>query len=239
MEGERLSTRERDGRPRTINIAIDGPAGAGKSTVARRVAERLGYVYIDTGAMYRAVALAALRQGVESGDGDAVAALAEGLDIRLQPGESGQKVLLNGEDVTDDIRSRDVTLRVSQVAAVERVRRLLADKQRGLAARKGVVMDGRDIGSHVLPDAELKVFLTATVEERAERRFRESGERQGVTLEQLRHEIAERDRMDRERAVSPLVCAPDAVVLDSTDMSVDDVTQAIVELSRTKIGEAK
>ncbi|ALS27744.1 cytidylate kinase [Paenibacillus sp. 32O-W] len=230
---------QQDGGRERINIAIDGPAGAGKSTVARKVAEQLGYVYIDTGAMYRAVTLSALRSGIDPLDGPEIASHAASLDIRLLPGEQGQKVLLNGEDVTEEIRSREVTQNVSQVAANGAVRRLLAEKQRRLADRKGVVMDGRDIGSHVLPDAELKVFLTASASERALRRYREIGDAQGVSLEQLEREIEERDRMDRERDVSPLVCASDAVVLDSTAMTIEEVCSAIVSLSRTKLAEAK
>ncbi|MFD1955754.1 (d)CMP kinase [Paenibacillus thailandensis] len=222
-----------------MNIAIDGPAGAGKSTVARKVAEQLGYIYIDTGAMYRAVTLSALRNRISPGDAAALAKHTESVRIRLQPGENGQLVFLNDEDVTDLIRSRDVTLLVSKVAANETVRSVLTDMQRKLADRKGVVMDGRDIGTSVLPDAELKIFLTASVQERARRRFRESGIQQGVTVEQLEKEIAERDRLDAEREVSPLVCADDAIVIDSTSMPIEEVVQSIVALSRTKLAEAK
>lgn len=229
----------RDGADERINIAIDGPAGAGKSTVARTVAARLGYVYIDTGAMYRAVTLSSRRAGIDPLDSAALAAHASGLTITLAPGENGQLVYLNGEDVTAAIRTRDVNLHVSQVAANEKVRGLLVAKQQELAKDKGVVMDGRDIGSCVLPDAELKVFLTASVKERAQRRFLEAGSALGVTLEQLEKEIAERDKMDEQREFSPLRIAPDAVLLDSTSMSIDEVADAIVSLSRTKLAEAK
>ncbi|WP_028561319.1 (d)CMP kinase [Paenibacillus pinihumi] len=222
-----------------INIAIDGPAGAGKSTVARRVAELLRYVYIDTGAMYRAVTLSALRAGIEPDHSERVSRMAASLDIRLLPSENGQKVLLNGEDVTEQIRSREVNLHVSQVAAVEQVRTQLVGLQRVLAGRKGVVMDGRDIGTHVLPDAELKVFLTASVRTRAERRYKETGQADRIDLEQLEREIAERDQKDREREISPLICADDAVVIDSTSMTIGQVVSQIVELSRTKKVEAK
>lgn len=231
--------RQQDGNNFRMNIAIDGPAGAGKSTVARKVAEHLGYIYIDTGAMYRAVTLSALRHGISPDEPAAMSKHAEAVRIDLQPGENGQLVFLNGEDVTDLIRSREVTLLVSKVAANETVRKLLTDMQRKLAERKGVVMDGRDIGTSVLPGAELKVFLTASVQERARRRFRESGHAQGITVEQLEEEIAARDKLDAEREISPLVCADDAVVLDSTSMSIDEVAASIIELSRTKLAEAK
>ncbi|MCM3627430.1 (d)CMP kinase [Paenibacillus glycanilyticus] len=230
---------QQDGDSDRINIAIDGPAGAGKSTVARKVAEQLDYIYIDTGAMYRAVTLSAQRAGIEPRDGEKLAEHARTLDIRLAPGESGQAVFLNGEDITDLIRSREVTLAVSHIAANETVRELLGRLQRQLAERKGVVMDGRDIGSHVLPNAELKIFLTASVSERAQRRFKEIAGTQTITLEQLEQEIAERDRLDEQREISPLICAKDALVLDSTSMSIDEVAASIVKLSRTKLAEAK
>ncbi|WP_424766239.1 (d)CMP kinase [Paenibacillus sp. sgz302251] len=228
-----------EGETDRMNIAIDGPAGAGKSTVARKVAEQLGYVYVDTGAMYRAVTLSAQRAGVSAAQPEKLAELARSLKIELEPGIQGQSVYVNGEDVTSLIRSREVTLQVSHYAANEAVRDVLGMMQRNLAAFKGVVMDGRDIGTHVLPDAELKVFLTASVKERALRRFREISETQSVTLEQLEAEIAERDRLDEQRDISPLICASDAVVVDSTGMTIDEVIQAIVDLSRTKMAEAK
>jgi cytidylate kinase len=219
-----------------MNIAIDGPAGAGKSTVARQVARELGFVYIDTGAMYRAVTLSAQRAGIRADQPQELGVLAHSLRIELEPGEHGQTVKLNGEDVT---RSREVTLQVSSYAADESVRTVLASMQRQLAEAKGIVMDGRDIGSHVLPDAELKIFLTASVQERAKRRYLEIQDSQQVTLEQLEAEIAERDRSDEQRVIAPLICASDAIVLDSTGMTIEEVVQAIVNLSRTKLAEAK
>ncbi|WP_336771833.1 (d)CMP kinase [Paenibacillus sp. MMO-58] len=230
---------QQDGDSDRINIAIDGPAGAGKSTVARKVAEQLDYIYIDTGAMYRAVTLSAQRAGIEPRDNERLAEHARTLDIKLAPGEKGQAVFLNGENITDLIRSREVTLAVSHIAANETVRDLLSKLQRQLAQRKGVVMDGRDIGSHVLPNAELKIFLTASVQERAQRRYKEIAGTQSITLEQLEREIAERDRLDEQREISPLICAKDAIVLDSTSMSIDEVAASIVKLSRTKLAEAK
>lgn len=222
-----------------INIAIDGPAGAGKSTVARMVAEQLRYVYIDTGAMYRAVALSAIRQGIDVSDTTQLGRLCASLDIRLLPGVDGQQVWIGDEDVTNRIRSREVNLLVSQVAAAPEVRTQLVELQRSFADRKGVVMDGRDIGTHVLPDAELKIFLTASVRIRAERRYKETGQADRNGLEQLEREIEERDRMDRERKTSPLICAEDALVIDSSHMTIEQVVSQIVELSRTKKVEAK
>ena len=222
-----------------INIAIDGPAGAGKSTVARMVAGQLGYVYIDTGAMYRAVTLSAQRLSIAAEQDKALSDLLSGLRIELQPGPNGQCIFVNGEDVTQEIRSREVTRQVSYFAVSGAVRKVLSAMQREMAVRKGVVMDGRDIGSHVLPDAELKIFLTATVKERAARRFKELPADQAIPLDQLEREIAERDALDEQRDISPLLRAHDAVELDSSNMSIEEVVASIVKLSRTKLAEAK
>ncbi len=212
-----------------INIAIDGPAGAGKSTVARLVAKALRYVYVDTGAMYRAVTALALEAGLSPDDGEAVGRLAQRLQIELVPDPGGQRVLVDGRDVTDRLRTHEVNRAVPHIAGIEAVRRRMADLQRALARNKGVVMDGRDIGTHVLPDAELKVFLTASPRERALRRYRELGEGAGVSLEQLEREMIERDRLDEQREFAPLLRAPDARLLDSTGRSIDDVVRQIVE----------
>ncbi|KIL34856.1 cytidylate kinase [Cohnella kolymensis] len=226
-----------------INIAIDGPAGAGKSTVARLAAQALQYIYVDTGAMYRAVTLRALEQGMSNEDEERVAALANELDIELLPGSDSQRVLVDGEDVSTRLRSLDVNRNVSHFARIEAVRHRMADLQRRMAKQKGVVMDGRDIGTHVLPDAELKVFLTASSIERAKRRFLELGPDPGISLEQLEKEIAERDRLDQEREIAPLLCAPDARVLDSTGKSADEVAGQIVTwalaIARTISAEEK
>lgn len=212
-----------------INIAIDGPAGAGKSTVARKVASKLSYVYVDTGAMYRAATWDMLRQEIDADDEDAVLQRLDHIDIELVPGEDGQRVRLSGEDVTNEIRSLAVNRTVSRYAQIEGLRAKLSNAQRQMALRKGVVMDGRDIGTTVLPDAEVKIFMTATVEERARRRFRELPESdEAITLEQLEREIEQRDELDRNREVSPLVCADDATVLDTTSMTIDEVADAIV-----------
>ncbi|MDF2720894.1 MAG: (d)CMP kinase [Paenibacillus sp.] len=216
-----------------INIAIDGPGAAGKSTVARLVAKQLGFVYVDTGSMYRAVTWKALQMGVAPERPEQLVQMAAELRLELLPGDTAQKVLLNGEDVTDYIRSTAVNQNVSAVAAIPEIRRLLVDKQKEMARAKGVVMDGRDIGTHVIPDAELKIFLTASVEERAKRRFLEmSAKGEAVTLGQIQTEIAERDRMDEQRASSPLVQADDAILVNSGGKSIEQVAQLILELAR-------
>ncbi len=215
-----------------INIAIDGPAGAGKSTVARLVANALQYIYVDTGAMYRAVTAVALERGIPPDDEEAVGRLAENLDVVLLPGDEGQRVLADGTDVTSRIRTIEVNRSVSRVATYEAVRTKMAEAQRRMAKAKGVVMDGRDIGTHVLPDAELKVFLTATPRERALRRFREMGDQANITLEQLERDIAERDRMDQEREIAPLLRAPDAKFIDSTGRTIEQIVDEIVEWGR-------
>jgi len=215
-----------------INIAIDGPAGAGKSTVARLVASQLRYVYVDTGAMYRAVTAMALERGIPPEDEEAVGRLARQLRVDLRPGEDGQLVYADGVDVTSKLRTLEVNRNVSRVASYEAVRTKMAEEQRRMAAAKGVVMDGRDIGTHVLPNAELKIFLTATPRERALRRFREMGEQKDITLDQLEREIAERDRMDQEREIAPLLQAPDAKFVDSTGRTIDQIVDEIVEWGR-------
>ena len=216
-----------------ITVAIDGPAGAGKSTVARAVANALGLRYLDTGAMYRAVALAALDRGVDPRDGTRVASLARDLDLDV----SGDMVRLDGVDVSERIRGRAVTDAVSIVAAHPEVRAALVERQRRLGSAAGVVMEGRDIGTAVLPDAPVKVFLVADLDERAARRSAQlglAGDREG--LARLRADLAERDQADSTRAASPLARAPDAVVIDTTDRTVDDVVREIVDLARSGAG---
>ena len=217
-------------------IAIDGPAGAGKSTVARKVAAALGYLYIDTGAMYRALTLAVLRAGVPVDDPAAVAAAVAGVRIRLEPSPAGNRVFLDEEDVTAAIRSPEVSAAVSQVAAIPEVRRRLVTLQRQLAAEGGVVMDGRDIGTVVLPHADLKVFLTADLEERARRRYLElQAAGHGLDLEEIRSNLEERDRLDTGRAVSPLRIADDAVIIDTTDRPVERVVAEVLRLCRRRL----
>jgi len=222
-----------------INIAIDGPAGAGKSTVARQVAKKLSYVYVDTGAMYRAVTWFMMGHGISASDTDRVLGAMKELHIELIPGELTQQVIVNGEDVTSYIRTNEISQHASSYAKIGPLRSVLVDMQRQMAASKGVVMDGRDIGTHVLPQAELKIFLTASVEERAQRRYQEIKDSQQITLEQLMHDIAARDRQDEQREISPLVCAEDAISLDTTSMNIDEVVDQIIDYCITKTDGAK
>jgi cytidylate kinase len=215
-----------------ITVAIDGPAGAGKSTLARRIASKLGYLYIDTGAMYRAVALWALQRGVAVSDMHRLEQLANEARIEFL---SGDKVLLNGEDVSDAIRSPEVSQAASEVSRVPAVRRALVAKQREIGERASVVMEGRDIGSVVFPAATIKIFLDASPEVRAERRAAESALPADVVAEQIR----ERDRRDRTRAHSPLVQAPDALYVDTTGLSIDQVEAALLKIIRDRTSNGK
>jgi cytidylate kinase len=207
-------------------IAIDGPAGAGKSTVARRVAEALGFTYLDSGGMYRAVALAALRAGVDVDDGQAVGELAWQLDI----GFGGDSVLLDGKPVGGEIRSPEVTVAASRVSVHPQVRQAMVKRQRELIAAGNYVAEGRDIGTVVSPDSPLKVFLNASPEERARRRASETGGNETSVLEA----IEDRDRRDRTREHGALRTADDAVAIDTTDLSVDQVVDRVVELARER-----
>ena len=218
---------------RRLIIAIDGPVGSGKSTLARRVAAMLDYIYIDTGAMYRSVALKALRRGVPFEAADQLTALAGETRIDLRAQDGTQQVFLDGEDVTAAIRTPDVAQAASKVAVVPGVRKVLVAEQRRAGDQGGVVMEGRDIGSVVFPDAQLKIFLTASPEIRAERRWREHQQKgDSIDLARTLEEIRERDRRDREREDSPLVRAKDAVVVDSTAMEPEEVARLVVMLAR-------
>lgn len=212
-----------------LQVAIDGPASAGKSTVAKQVAKRFGYIYCDTGAMYRSVTLAALNQGIDVHDQAAVAALAQRIKIGFEPGEPEQRVFVDGNEVTAAIRSNEVNANVSVVAAIPAVREEMVAQQRQIAAAGGIVMDGRDIGTTVLPNAQVKIFLVASAHERARRRFEEN-QRKGIsttTLAELQAAIERRDKLDSERSVSPLTQAQDAVRLDSTHLSIAQVVDEI------------
>lgn len=214
-----------------ISIAIDGPAAAGKSTVAKVVAKKLSYVYIDTGAMYRAITYAALEQKVDIENEEQLMEVVKNVNIEFQQGENTQLVFLNGQDVSEVIRTPDVTNRVSIVAKHRLVREEMVRRQQELAEKGGVVMDGRDIGTHVLPDAEVKIFMLASVEERAERRHLENMNKGfDSNLDQLKEEIAQRDKLDSEREVSPLKKADDALELDTTSLSIEEVVQKIMSI---------
>ena len=213
------------------NIAIDGPAGAGKSTIAKKVAEKLGFVYIDTGAMYRAMGLYYMNKGISVDDKEAVIAEFDSIDITLKHVDGVQHIFLNGEDVSGLIRTPEVGENASKVSAIAEVRAKLVAIQQAIAAKINVVMDGRDIGSVVLPDAELKIYLTASVKVRALRRYKERLEKgEQADLAEIEKEIEERDYRDMHRDASPLVCVPDAVVVDTSDMSIEEVMDRIISL---------
>lgn len=215
-----------------IQIAIDGPAGAGKSTVAKAVAQELGLFYVDTGAMYRVIAYKALGLNISLEQEEEVSALAWSTEVQLDHSVA-RRVYCDGEDVTQAIREPEISRAVSLVASYPKVRERLVELQRQEAKRGGVVMDGRDIGTHVLPDAKLKVFLTASLDERASRRWLEL-ERSGknLELEDVKEDMERRDRLDAERDVSPLMPAEDAVILDTTGLSVGDIVKQILDLVR-------
>ena len=217
---------------RHTSIAIDGPSGAGKSTLAKMLARELGFLYVDTGAIYRTVGLAASRQGVCLEDAAAVEAILPGLDIGLGYGEDGlQHMYLNGEDVTEEIRRNQVSQYASQVSAIPAVRAYLLDMQRKLAREHDVIMDGRDIGTVVLPLADVKIYLTATAQDRARRRYEELLERgQQVDQDQILREVEERDRRDMGRQTAPLRQAEDAVAVDTTGNSLEDSYRQLLAL---------
>ncbi len=221
------------------SIAIDGPCGAGKSTLARRLAEALGFLYVDTGAIYRTVGLSALRRGIDPTDAEAVEALLPELKIELRYGEDGlQHMLLNGEDVTAAIRERQISAYASHVSAIGAVRAFLLDMQRELARTHNVIMDGRDIGTLVLPNADLKIFLTAARETRARRRYEEllaRGER--ARFEEILSDVEARDRRDSERELAPLRQAEDAVLVDTTENTFDESFLRLKRLVEERLHE--
>lgn len=215
----------------SMNVAIDGPAGAGKSTIARRVAEKLGYVYVDTGAMYRAMALFFLNKEIDVSDARAIEKACDDIEISIVYEDGQQKVLLNGEDVTGRIRDEKVGNTASVTSTYGCVREKLVALQRQLASRADVIMDGRDIGTCVLPEAQVKVYLTASVEVRAKRRYQELEKKgEACRLEEIEQDIRERDERDMHRKISPLRQAEDAILVDSSDMTIDQVVERIVAL---------
>ena len=214
-----------------VSIAIDGPSGAGKSTLAKRLAKELGYIYVDTGAMYRSIGLYALRRGVDPKNADAVQALLPGIELGIQLQDGAQHVYLNGEDVSTDIRAEAVGMAASAVSAHPAVRAFLLDTQRNLAKGQNILMDGRDIGTVVLPNATVKIFLTASAEARAERRAKELAEKgQPADFATVLADIQQRDYQDTHRAVAPLKQAQDAVLVDSSDI---DFEQTFALLKKT------
>ena len=214
---------------KNLVVAIDGPAGAGKSTVAQLTARKLGCTYIDTGAMYRAVAWKTLQRKQPVTD-ELILDVVKDVHVELAYVEGKTTVSVDGTDVTGEIRTPEVTAIVSQVAALGPVRSRMVELQRRMAAKGSVLMDGRDIATSVLPDANVKIFLTASIEERARRRFKEMQEKgYNVSLEELQKDIAARDKADSEREISPLVQAPDAELLDTSNMGIDEVVQAIID----------
>ena len=224
-------------REKQYAIAIDGPSGAGKSSLARSVAKELGFIYVDTGAIYRTVGCAALSRGIAE-DHEAVVAMLPSLHISMGYGEDGeQRMYLNGEDVTERIRLPEVSMIASRISALPEVRAFLLDMQRGAAEKSSVIMDGRDIGTVVLPQADVKIFLSASVQERARRRCEELRERGTVkSYDQVLRETEERDYNDSHRAVAPLRPAEDAVVLDTTGNAFQRSRQLILEIIRERIG---
>jgi cytidylate kinase len=220
-----------------LSIAIDGPAAAGKSTVAKIVAEKLSYIYIDTGAMYRALTYKAIVNHLNLEDEASLVDTLLSTNIELQPSEKGQLVYLDNSEITNEIRSSEVTNSVSYVAKHQKIREEMVKRQQAFATNGGVVMDGRDIGTHVLPGAEVKVFLLASVDERAERRHTENLQKGFPSdIEKLKEEISRRDKIDSEREVAPLKKADDAIEIDTTSLSILEVVEKIMSLVQERIG---
>lgn len=214
-----------------FNIAIDGPAGAGKSTIAKIVAKKLGYIYVDTGAMYRTMALACYRDGIQAEEEEKVVEKCNNVNITLGYEDDTQKVYLEGEDVSQQIRREEIGNMTSAIAVYPPVRKILVEMQQDLAKKNNVVMDGRDIGTDVLPDADLKIYLTASSRTRAERRYKELIEKgQICNIDEIEKDIQERDYRDMNRDVSPLVQAEDAILVDSSMMNIEQVVDAIIKL---------
>ncbi|MDO5345741.1 MAG: (d)CMP kinase [Lachnospiraceae bacterium] len=220
----------------SFNIAVDGPAGAGKSTIAKRVAEELGFVYVDTGAMYRTIALGLLRKNADCSDEAQLEAALQDIEVSITYENGQQQMLLNGENVTGCIRTEQVSQMASISSAIPMVRAKLLQMQRSMAASTDVLMDGRDIGTKILPDAQLKIYLTASIEARAKRRHLEQEAKgENCTLEEIEKDIRVRDYRDMNREEAPLCQAEDAVLVDSSDMTVEEVVQRIVALVKDRI----
>ncbi len=219
-----------------INVAIDGPAGAGKSTVARAAAQKLGYIYVDTGALYRAIGVYCLRNSIVTTDADAVGAILADVTVELKFIDGVQHVFLNGDDVSVEIRLPEASMAASNVSAIPAVRAFLFDLQRNIAASNNCLMDGRDIGTVVLPDAQVKIFLTADPEERAMRRFKELQEKgSNVTFEEVLEDLKVRDYNDSHREIAPLKPAEDSVIVNTTGMTLEESIDTIVRTVEEKI----
>lgn len=216
-----------------ISIAIDGPAGAGKSTIAKMVSKDLNILYLDTGAMYRAVALKAVRNGIDTLDADGLSSILKSIDLKIEHIKNEQLMFLDGEDVTGLIRTPEISIGASNVGSIPEVRIKMVEIQRLIAQENSVVMDGRDIGTYVLPNADLKIFLTASLEERARRRYLEQVQKGNMSLsyENVLKDIEYRDKNDSERSFAPLKKAEDAVIVDTTGLSIDDVAKRIIDLA--------
>ncbi|WP_448861900.1 (d)CMP kinase [Dorea sp.] len=215
------------------NVAIDGPAGAGKSTIAKLVAKEKGYIYVDTGAMYRGLAIHFLDKGIQKGETEKVIEACKDAEVTIAYEDGVQHVYLNGKDITARLRNEEVGNMASVTSAIPEVRKKLLELQQNLAKTQDVIMDGRDIGTCVLPDADVKIFLTASVETRAKRRYQELLEKgEPCNLEEIAHDIEERDNRDMNREIAPLKQADDAVLVDSSDMTIEEVVQTIVDLCR-------
>lgn len=221
-----------------ISIAIDGPSGAGKSTVARKCAELFGFVYVDTGAIYRTIGLAAFKKGINTKDSTVVVAMLPTLDIDLRYNDIGeQRMILNGEDVSEEIRRPEISMCASNVSAIAAVREYLTDMQRSMAKKYDVIMDGRDIGTVILPSADVKVFLTASPEARAQRRFKELiAKGNKITFDEVLTDMKLRDEQDTKRAAAPLKAADDAVLIDTSSMSFDESVKLVCALISEKTG---
>ena len=219
-----------------FQVAIDGPAGAGKSSIAKAAAKELGFIYIDTGAMYRAIGLKATLSGVELSDSAALERMAQSSKISLECTDDGQKIYLDGENVTEKIRTPEISMAASRVSAIEGVRKALVERQRDIAADSNVIMDGRDIGTVVLPKAQVKIFLTASSAARAERRCKELTQKgMAADFETVKREIEERDKNDMTRAASPLVKAPDAQLIDTTELDLEESIKAVTDHIRNEL----